>query len=244
MESRIEETLASIGFTKNEQKLYLDLMHHKKSTALEIAKRTKIHRTNIYDGLRTLLSKGFIEELIEDNKRFFSARKPDVLVDYLTQKKQEVEEILPLLKNMPQNTTTEESVNLSKGNFSLRETILSLLDIGCPISIYGAPKEAPQRLGIGFLESFHKQRIKRKILMRHIYNENARERIAHLNSMPYTEARFLPKKYGSIVTTAICGEMVTFIIFTDPISIISIKNRKIADAYNNYFEILWSNSYS
>lgn len=242
MEEKIQEILASVGFTKNEQRVYLDLIRQKKSSALDIAKRTKIHRTNVYDAVHTLQAKGFVEETVESKGRYFIARKPEALVDYLLQKKQEAEEIIPHLRALSRQNSDEEAVTMLQGAFALREELLGLLELQSSINVFGAPKEAPNVFGIGFLAEFHKKRIKCKVVMRHIYNENAQERIAQLNRMPYTRARYLPKKYESVVTTAVCGDMVLLIIFTEPLSIISIKNKKIANAYNNYFDILWKNS--
>ncbi|MFZ5954792.1 MAG: helix-turn-helix domain-containing protein, partial [Nanoarchaeota archaeon] len=42
MKDKVSEVLKSIGLNKNEIEIYIDLIGHKSSTALEISKRTKI----------------------------------------------------------------------------------------------------------------------------------------------------------------------------------------------------------
>lgn len=59
-----------------------------------------------------------------------------------------------------------------------------------PILVYGIPKEAPEKMKT-FIPHFHNRRIPQKIVMKHIYNHNAQERIKYLNTLPYTEARYL-----------------------------------------------------
>ena len=78
--------------------------------------------------------------------------------------------------------------------------------------------------------------------MRHIYNQEASERISKLNKMKYTEARHLAKKYDGYVPTNICGDIVVLLVFSEPVSVIKIKSKRIAETYNKYFEILWNNA--
>jgi hypothetical protein len=131
-------------------------------------------------------------------------------------------------------------VSLTRGQFAAREVLNDLLKKNATINVYGASREAVEAFGEGFLEDFHKRRAKKKILMRHIYNIDAIKRIDFLNKLEYTEAKFLSKKYDTHVSTQICDDVVILIIFVNPVSIITIKNKEIADTYNKYFELLWS----
>ena len=244
MEEAIEQALTLLGLHKNQRKLYLDVLKHGKSSALDIAKRTSIHRTNVYDTLRELGDKGFILEIVEENKRLFMARNPDKIKSYLAQVSHEVEAIIPHLKEMatPHEEETSESVSMSKGTFALRDALESLLAFQAPIMSEGASIESVELYEDDFLAHFHKKRIEKKILMRHIYNQDAAERISFLNKLKYTEALYLPKRFDATVTTLVCSDTVLLLIFTDPSSVIIIKNKKIADSYAKYFEILWARS--
>jgi hypothetical protein len=75
--------------------------------------------------------------------------------------------------------------------------------------------------------------------MKHIYNEDAKERIKYLNKIPLTEARYLPKEFNSPVSTEICGDEVMFVLWKASPIIVHIKSREIASFYKKYFEILW-----
>ncbi len=240
MEDRIGKVLSLLGLTKNESKVFFDLVKHGKSSVLDISKRTAIHRTNVYDTLRELEIKGFAFEVVEGDKKLFIARKSDKIIEYVDEIKQEVRDIAPYLKQIEREELYEESIVMSKGTSAIRGALSGLLDLKEEINIYGATKEAPENFGIAFLDEFHRNRVKNKITMNHIYHYDAPERIKKLNGLAYTEARYLPKKYYSAVSTAICGDTVILFIFTNPVSMIKIKNKAIADSYNKYFEILWS----
>jgi sugar-specific transcriptional regulator TrmB len=239
MEEKINDLLASIGLSKNERIVYLDLIKYGKSTALEIAKRTSIHRTNTYDALRSLQEKGFINELIDDKKRTFSARKPDTIVDYIMHQKSEIESLLPHFQSIAREGKQDAEVSLAKGTFAFREALLDLLALKKPINVYGASNASINIYGLGFLKEFHARRIKEKVMMRHIYNEDAPDRIKQLNAMKYTAARYLPKEYDTMVSTVVCGPYVLLSMFNTPPYLIILKNEQIADTYNRYFEILW-----
>lgn len=239
-DGKIEEVLESVGLNKSEIKIYVDLVKNKTSSALDISKRTTIHRSNTYDILRNLIEKGFVKETIEDNRKLFIPMEPEKIKDYLKQKEKEVDQIIEQLNHYQEQNTPDETVSLTRGQFAAREVLNDLLKKNATINVYGASKEAVEAFGEGFLEDFHKRRAKKKILMRHIYNLDALKRIEFLNKIECTEARFLSKKYDTLVSTQICDDMVILIIFVNPVSIITIKNKEIADTYNKYFELLWS----
>ena len=239
MEEKITQVFKSIGLNKNEIKVYLDLVKNEISSALDISRRIKIHRPNTYDALRTLIEKGFVKETVDGKRKLFSPVNPKKITEYVLQKKQEVDSIIPYLVNFSENNGSEESVFISKGVFALRNALLSLLESGNQIDVYGIPINAVEILGGGFLSDFHRRRINKKIFMRHIYNKEAIDRIGDLNKLEHTEARHLASKYDSHVSTNICGDCVIIIIFSNPISVIEIKSREIAKTYSKYFELLW-----
>lgn len=241
-EEKVFSVLKSIGLTENEVKIYLDLLKKSDSSALDISDRTKIYRSNVYDALKSLIEKGFVLEILEEKKKMFKSIPAERIKDYLIHKENEIDLILPDLKDISCSTEEKESVIITKGLFAMRNSFYDLLDLNQPINCYGISKSAPEYVGFGFLDDFHKKRIKKKILMRHIYNQEAKDRMNELNKMKYTEARHLESKYDADAPTNICGDTVIFFVFSDPVSVIRIKSKKIADTYNNYFEILWNHS--
>jgi len=241
-EEKIQKTLKSIGFTENEIKIYLDLIKNSISSAHEISNRTKIYRTNVYDALKNLIEKGFVTEIIEEKKKKFKCVNPEKIKDYLIQKEQEIDSILSELISLSKKVDEKENFSMTKGTFAMRNTLFDLLELNKPINVYGIPKNVIEIFGKEFLNNFHKKRIKKKIMMKHIYNQEAKERIKKLNQMKYTQAKHLSKKYDAETPTNICGDTVVFFILNDPVIIIKIKSKKVAETYNKYFEIFWNNA--
>jgi len=234
---KIQEFLKSIGMGKTQIQIYLALIKKGESSVLEISKQTKIHRSNIYDALTNLIDQGLCYKIEKDKTTFFYARPLKSLLSNLKQKEIELKDIIQNLEIS--NITSKRKIGISKGKFALKQALMELLDSKEPISVYGIPKFATDYIG-PILKEFHKERVKRKILMRHIYNQNAKERIKELNKKKYTEAKHLSSKYDSFVTTNIVGDKVILIVWDEKISIIEIVDKNIAKSYQNYFEILWN----
>src|SRR4030042_2962231 len=190
-EQKIIETLESIGLHKNEIIIYLDLIRAGHSSAHEIANRTKIHRPNVYDTLDKMIKKGIVSQSIEDNRKIFYPITPNNLLNYLKQKEYDLKNIIPEIEKIHTKSSEKRRVTMSEGIKSFRVILNNLLEKNEIIYVYGIPKDVSDVIG-GFIEDFHKIRISKKIIMKHIYNKNADKRIKYLNNLEYTEARYLP----------------------------------------------------
>ncbi len=234
---KIKEFLLQIGFRANEAEVYAALVEHGTSSVLELAKLTKVHRSNIYDSLRILVERGLVYT-INNPTRQFSARDPRSLTGYLKRKELELDE---LLKHYVIHTSKRKEgplVRVSEGPFALREAITSLLIPRKPICVFGIPGRAPEVIG-PMLHHLHKERISLKVPMLHIYNASAIDRVHYLNKMKHTEARILPSKYDSSTTTCVAGDKVAIFLWGEKITVIEMENEDVAKTYANYFDILW-----
>lgn len=239
MEDQLISIFERIGMSKNETKIYLELLKNNSLSAWDLASKTNIHRSNTYDAIGKLKAKGFVSEIIDQKKRLFTAMPPEKIKSYLKQQEREFDSIIPSLSNFSMNDSTEERVEIINGIFSIREKLYDLLKFGSDINVYGASLKSVESFGEGFLNEFHKERIKKKVIMRHIYDETALNRVKFLNKKQYTEAKYLSKKYNTNASTILCGDLVIIVVFGPQINGIVIKNKEIYDTYNKHFDLLW-----
>lgn len=233
-----EKFLTELGFSKNESKVYCALLKIGLSTASEISSATSIHRTNIYDCLERLLDKGLVSYIHKEGKKQYQAANPDKIRDLLREKEQKFSEVLPQMIRLKKSAVNQELVEIYRGMKAVKMNLQSFLKEKGPILVYGIPK-----IALGLMEDFiliyHKKRILKKVVMKHIYDEDATKRIEQLNKMPYTYAKYLPRMKDSPVSTNICGNEILFILWSENPYIIKIKNKEIASSYKNYFDLLW-----
>jgi len=234
----MQEVLEGLGLSRNESKAYLALLELGFTPAGKIARRAKLDRANIYDSLEKLKQKGLVSYVLNNDTRYYEAAKPKCLRRLLEDKRQRLENIMPQLNLANEMAENKNETHIYEGLKSFTNILGGFLEYEEPILVFGIPQVAPEMMRF-FIPHFHKVRIPKKIVMKHIYNYNAQERIKYLNTLEYTEARYLPKEFDSPVSTNICGDEVVFVLWEKNPITIQIKNRKIADVYKKYYEVLW-----
>lgn len=235
-----EDTLHGLGLGTNEARVYIALLELGNTSVSTIAHQTKLHRTNVYDALHSLTAKGLVSYISRDKTTLYEAADPNRLRELIHERETSLQSILPELQLLKGLAPGKNTVHIFEGIRALRAMLKQFLETGKERVVYGLPQQVPQYLGIGWLDEYHKKRIAQKMMLRHIYNYEATERVRYLNNLPYTEARHLPREYDSPVSTMVCGNHVALVLWSehDPV-IIQIINEKIAQAYQRYFELLW-----
>lgn len=233
-----EEVLQELGLSINEAKVYVALLNLGATTAGKVAEKCKLHRTNVYDALERLGEKGLASYIIKDETKLFEAADPESLAKLIEERKAKLEAVMPQLL-LDKQLSKKTSAHIYEGTKALKLAFYNLLKYNKPIHIYGLPKHAPEMVK-SFIDLFHKTRIQKKILMQHIYNENAQERIKYLNSLDYTEAKYLPHQFDTPISTLTCGDEVLIIYWLEPLTFIRIESKQLADTYKKYFEVLYA----
>ncbi|MBW3022926.1 helix-turn-helix domain-containing protein [Candidatus Woesearchaeota archaeon] len=237
------EVLSDLGFSKNEIAAYLTLLDLGSATSWEIAKKAKLHRTNIYDAIDRLVKKGVVSYIDKGGKKYYEVLDPNLLVNIVKEKEFSLQKIIPELVLAKKMSGQESGACIFEGVQAFQKILMGWLRFEEPIIAYGIPKNAPEMMKY-FMPHFHEVRIEKKIPMKHIYNHNAQERIKFLNNMSFTEAKFLPQQYHSTVSTNVCGNEVVLVLWLDTPLVIQIRNQQIADSYKSYFEVLWKGARS
>ncbi len=232
-----EDVLQDLGLSVNESKVFVALLNLGATTAGKIAEKCKLHRTNVYDALERLCEKGLASFILKDETKLFEAAEPQSLTRLVEERRAKLDSIMPQLL-LDKQMAKKASAHIFEGMKAWRMALFNLLNYNKQVYMYGIPKFASE-VSLGFIELFHKTRIARKIPMKHIYNENAKDRIKYLNSMSLTEAKYLPQQFNSPVSTIVCGKEILIMHWDDPYTFIRIENEPLAEAYRNYFELMY-----
>ena len=234
-----EKILEDCGLTQVESKIYLELLKQGQSTAYKIAKEAGVHKSNGYDALKSLSDKGLVSFHTQDKHSIYQTTDPANILNLLKLKQEHFSSILPKLKLMEGMVCEKSEATIHKGVPAFLNLLFGLLEYNKPINVYGIPKAASD-LVADYVEDFHKERIKKKITMNHIYNFCSQERINYIKKKPYTTARSLPKSVESTASTTICGPEVQIQVwFEGKVKIIRIVDKEIAKSYQSYFDFMW-----
>jgi len=246
----MEETnLKSFGLKEKESEVYLALLKSGPSLANKLAKKTNLLRTTVYDYLDALIEKGFASYTIQGGKKYFSAINPEKLLETFEEKKNEEENTLKLLiTQLKKVANTEEKqvkVDVFEGKEGLKTAFNQILRANPKELIsYGSSGSSYKILPI-FMEQWHKQRIKQKMLLKVIYNDvpSSYERVTKGPKLEVSEVRIFPITNFSLMGTILYNETVllTFWDAEAPLAI-TIQSKEMSKNYKDNFEILWKSA--
>jgi len=230
--------LEAAGLTNTEAKVYTTILELGSCLAGRISQKSGIHRRSVYDAIERLIEKGLVSYILTNNRKYFEAVEPKRLLDLVKEKQQDIQEILPELQIRFDMAKEKKETSFFKGKQALKSICEDQLKEGKEILIYGA---TPSAVGIlkYYFPRFDKQRIKKNIKVKLIFDETARKNKDYIKNIPLASIRYLPEKYMSPAATNVYGNKVAIVVWKEvPIAIL-INDKDIADGYRKYFDILW-----
>lgn len=240
--------LINLGLTEGESKVYLALLRIGTSTVGKIVKEAGVSNSKVYDILDRLNKKGLIGIALFNNKKQFEPKDPSRLKELIEIKEKEIlkekqginEVVLKLnaLKKYSEPLQEAEILQGINGIKTAIEAMLSPQSKGNFFYILGAPVEANEVLG-AYFQDWHIRRAKKKVLCRLLYERDAEKWALRRSKTPLTEIKFLPRDIKAPTLVDITKEYVAIIIFGDRPLCFLIKNKKVAEGYKKYFELLW-----
>ncbi len=233
----IEETLKSIGLSKNETKIYLALLELGPSLMGHLCAKTKIHRRNAYDSIEMLKDKGFISSTIVNNRNVFEATGPERIIDMLDEKKAGIQEIIPKL--LAKQNKKQANVRIYAGLGGRKIIFEDKLKCDEEQLVLGAhlPSEKSER----FIENYHNRRIKKNISLRMLFTNNEKAAAKKFKKYKFVTARIMPEDLGAPIAINIWGNKTAILLGSETIepTSILIEDSGLTGNFRTYFEMLW-----
>jgi len=230
-----EEKLKKAGLTGNETKVYLELLKQEQLSANELSKKISMDRTLTYTVINNLMEKGMVSYVIKSSKKFFKAENPENLLNPIKERETFIKDLIPQLKKIKQVKDVPYEINIYEGKEGLR-TFTKLLTkqkklctFGATGRLYDALYEVPS-----LVKKIEKKRFSLRIITSPKYKTH------EMTKTKWTQIKYLNLK--SEATTSIFGDYVSIHLLTQKPLIILIKNKEIAESYQNHFEILWKSA--
>lgn len=223
--------LKDAGLTENEEKIYIALVELGPTLAGKISRKTGLHRRTVYDVTETLIEKGLVGYILENNRRIFSAVDPQRIIDKIEEKKHSLLPLIDSLKQKFKSSKSGEKTNFYRGKNGLKMVFESQLDYP-EILILGATREAYNKMPYYF-KWFNERRKEKKVKIRVITSDKT------IQPKILAETRYLSEKYAQHMVLNIYGDNVAMILWgKNPFAIV-IEQKEFASGYRKYFELLW-----
>lgn len=223
--------LSEAGLSRNESKVYLSILDLGSSLAGQIARKSGLHRRTVYDVTETLINKGLISYILQNNRRVFQATNPERIISLIKEKEEILTPLVEELKTKFNRKDKVQETNFYKGLEGLKAVFEDQLNEK-EILILGARENASEILNYYF-KWYNKNRIKRKIKTKVIAHSRKNFKIWN------AEVKYLPEKYASPLAINMYGDKTAIILWSKKPLVIVIKNEEITKGYKNYFELLW-----
>ncbi len=239
----IEESLEKLGFSPSEIKVYANLLKNGASYANRISSQTKINRSNIYEALDRLVSKGIISFITRNKVKWFEAKSPDSVMSLIKEKEAELKntkeeisrDITELKKSISADRKSLEAT-IFVGKKGLRMLFEEILEEKKPIALIAAELQFKELFG-PYFELWHKTRIEKKIPQRTIIPLKFKGKI---EKRKFLEYKFIDNKFTNPTTTIIYGSRCLLIQWSNEPIAVKIQDKEITKSHLNYFNLLWN----
>lgn len=238
-----EEILKNIGLTETETKVFLVLLKLGDTTAPEIVKKVELYKPTVYASLERLEKKGLVSHIIKGYKRMYSAVNPKKFLNMLEERKENFLSILPSLLKEYEAVRNEREINVLAGREGLKTVFNEILSVNKGCDIIGSKLQIIPIMEHRFFQYLKKfEKSNRKFRVIQIDTPEIRKRVSELSRSFLNgnwKIKFISKDYSSPLMVNVYGNIVALTIWEDEPFTIRIKNRSVAKAFGNYFNLLW-----
>jgi len=230
----LENNLKELGFTPNQIRVYISLLRQGQTKVGPLVSKLNLHRYVVYQCLEQLIARKLVMRVKKRGVAYYSPSDPKPLLQEFKKKEKLAEETVKDLKNMGQISPSEVSLLTGQqGIIDLYEIILQNKEDAYLIgSNFTIGKRYAKELG-WLIEKIQTSGITHHIL--------AQPGVSGFEKYDIKlKLRYLPKSFPpSPHVLWVSGDLVAHVLWEDPELIFLIKNKKIADNYRHYFDLLW-----
>ncbi|MAG60272.1 hypothetical protein CL619_00650 [archaeon] len=233
------QILEDIGLTNAEIKVYLALLELGTSTAGPILEKSGLQNSVVHMTLHKLIDKGFVTFVKEGKRNHYQAANPKHIIDFINEKKERFEEILPELLIKQKESKEKPEIITFRGIRGIKELLLELLDAGGKEHHTFGSSVKSLMLGDAWWVSYHKKRSQRGIKAKLLFNES----LVHWKAekkYPKSEVRYTKSGFEPLTETIIRNNKIGVIIWSDKPLGILINQKEAAQSYDKFFHIMWN----
>lgn len=234
-----ERTLKEIGLTNNEIEVYLYLLKEGAKQVTHLSKTLKLNRSSVYEALDKLTNKGLIDFNIASNSRIYQAQAPDKLDNFIKEKQEQLNSIMPNLQQLFSLNEEESSIATYKTLKGIKNIYQDIATSKKDHYVFGSEAQFHNRLPY-YRELFVKIIKKNHVIVKII--RNIKTRVPKKEIFKEYQVRYIEEEYSSNMNTIIYGDKVAIIIWKEVPEGVIIKNKGLAKSYLNYFKFMWKNA--
>lgn len=237
--------LTELGLTKNQAAVYLALTQLGPSTTGPLIKRSGLYRVILYDTLDQVLALGLATYSLHKNTKVFEAVDPCHLVEMMRHKERIASQLVSDLHKITPEKPVAQGAFVYEGWNGIRaaqEMYVKEMKKGDgEYLMVGASRQLHKKLD-AFFNYFHERRAKLRVPAKLLFNENNR-RFGNLKKQyKPVQVRFMPQNSVTPSWISTYKDMVLIGVAEESPMAFFIKNKAVAESYQQYFYFMWERS--
>ena len=230
--------LEDIWFSNAEIKVYLTLLELGTSTAGPILEKSGLQNSVVHMTLNKLIERGFVTFIKEGKRNHYQAANPKHIIDFINEKKERFEEILPELLLKQKQAKEKPEIITFRGINGIKELLMELLEAGGKEHHTFGSTAKSLMLGDAWWVSYHKKRAERGIKAKLLFNESLAYWKAEMK-YPKSEVKYTKVGFEPLTETIVRNDKIGIIVWTDkPLGVI-IHQKEAAESYDQFFKLMW-----
>ena len=167
MKSNLLSWLCSTGLDEQRAEIYLTVLSLGETTASVLAKKMRAGRTTMYDNLRVLEERGYIQTINQGKRKLFIPLHPKELYKKIENQKDQLKDLLPDFLSVYADASSHPFVQLFNGPLAAREVFEDILNATKKEYVYfSPPKETIKMVDRSYMTKWVERRIKKGIMSR------------------------------------------------------------------------------
>ena len=240
MKKLSESLLKSLGLTENQAQVYLAALELGQASMQELAKKSKVRRTSIYNFINELKEKQLITETKKKKRRVYSAVHPEQLIELEKTRITELQSMLPELLAVYNSSNQKPRVTYYEGVDGIKEVYGDMLKDKKEIWAWEDLEYMKTALPKNFYDYFPPERAKRGITFKSISrdSETAKE-LVKSNIKLLRETKFIQSQDWGTEINIYGNKVALFNFKTQNPFVVLIEDINIAQTLRIAWKGLW-----
>ncbi len=241
------ELLKKFGLPEKEAQIYLALLELGPSLVSEVAKRSKVSRTNVYHLLNALLSRGLVisTPVESSSKMIFSAENPSRILQMLQNERdkferlyKEAQKVMPEFESIYNKKDGKLKIRFFEGVEGVITAYEDTLTSETEILAY-ASVEHQHSFFPGYFPAYYTRRAKKGIPVRcFLADSDETRRVKKSDEAHLRQTCIVPKKFEISPEINIYDNKIAILSLKEKFGAI-IESKEVAEAFRKMFELAY-----
>jgi sugar-specific transcriptional regulator TrmB len=236
----IEANLQQLGLTEKEAKVYLAALELGRPSISDLANKAGLNRVTSYSIIDSLKAKGLISVTVKKKKKLYIPAEPDALQRLVEAKAKMMQEILPHLFALSNNSKTKPAIQFFEGESGMINLYQKTLDAKRELLAFGDEKHFYSLVLEKYIPDYRVQRKERAIKAKLIIPDTKEGRQTQKTDREgFRETKLIPKGEYTLSVYFLLYNNSTIIISPGDLMGLYIESKDITDTLRSFHTLLW-----